>query len=46
MCEEPWEMFVAHKILHDPKCVMYTDRRQGTVIFVSVGEKMPNIFST
>jgi hypothetical protein len=37
--KEPWEMFVAHKILHDPKCVMYTDVSQGTAIFVSEGEE-------
>ena len=34
-------MFVAHKILHGPEFVIYTDRSQGTVIFVSEGEQMP-----
>ena len=34
-------MLVAQKNLQDPKCVMYTDKCQGTVIFVSVGGKMP-----
>src|SRR5882672_10857213 len=34
-------MLVAHKILHVSQCVMYTDRCQCTVIFVSVGERMP-----
>src|SRR6266404_9280654 len=32
-------MLVAHKILHASKCVMYTDKCQGTVIFVSAGGK-------
>jgi DNA-binding HxlR family transcriptional regulator len=39
--EEPWEMLVAHEILHDSEFVMYTVRCQGTAISVSVGEKMP-----
>src|SRR6202041_1101363 len=34
--KEPWEMFVAHEILHDSKFVMYTVICQGTVIFVSI----------
>src|SRR6267378_3163528 len=32
-------MLVAHKILHASKCVVYTDKCQGTVIFVSAGGK-------
>src|SRR5438876_12218554 len=34
-------MLVAHRILHDSKCMMDTATFQCTVIFVSVGEKMP-----
>src|SRR5271168_859200 len=34
-------MLVAHKNLHAPKCVRYTDKCQGTAIFVSKGNKMP-----
>src|SRR5271154_2198406 len=34
-------MFVAHRIFHDSKSMMDTDKFQGTVIFVSVGEQMP-----
>src|SRR2546430_10175266 len=34
-------MLVAHRILHDSKCMMDTATFQCTVIFVSLGETMP-----